>query len=176
MARLISYNHQTNDYRQCCHVENMAEHCRLGLFQDSDFVCLEVEHLFPSVGRARIKQTSVSHSSTESEVISLYAGLRMDEIPTLDQREVVIDVSHSSKNTHTHSHQAVGDRCRKGRRASTVKPGTRRNPEHKSSPKKSLQEAVTETLMNCQKWITLSQAQVLQRVMSATIFFVCSTS
>ena len=75
----------------------------MGLFQDSDFVCLEVEHLFPSVGRARSKQTSVSHSSTESEVISLYAGLRMDEIPTLDQREVVIDVLHSSKHTHTHT-------------------------------------------------------------------------
>ena len=30
------------------------------------------------------KQTSVSHSSTESEVISLDAGLRMDGIPALD--------------------------------------------------------------------------------------------
>ena len=24
--------------RQCCHVGNTAQHCRLGLFQDSDFV------------------------------------------------------------------------------------------------------------------------------------------
>ena len=30
------------------------------------------------------KQTSVSHSSTESEIISLDAGLRMDGIPALD--------------------------------------------------------------------------------------------
>ena len=30
------------------------------------------------------KQTSVSHSSTESEVVSLDAGLRMDGIPALD--------------------------------------------------------------------------------------------
>ena len=33
------------------------------------------------------KQTSVSHSSTESEVMSLDAGLRMDVILALDQWE-----------------------------------------------------------------------------------------
>ena len=35
-ARLISYIHHTNDHRQYCHVGNMAQHRRLGLFQDSD--------------------------------------------------------------------------------------------------------------------------------------------
>ena len=34
LARLISYIHHTHDYRQHCHV---AQHCRLELFQDSDF-------------------------------------------------------------------------------------------------------------------------------------------
>ena len=48
------------------------------------------------------KQTSVSHSSTESEIVSLDAGLRMDGIPVLDLWDVVIEVLHSSKNTHTH--------------------------------------------------------------------------
>ena len=37
LARLISYIHHTNDFRQYCHVGNTAQHCRLGLFQDSDF-------------------------------------------------------------------------------------------------------------------------------------------
>ena len=70
LARLISYIHHTNDYRQYCHVANTAQHCRLGLFQGSDFagdledskstsggvLCfLEVEHLFLSVGCARHK-------------------------------------------------------------------------------------------------------------------------
>ena len=36
-ARVISYIHHTSDNRQICHVENTAQHCRLGLFQDSDF-------------------------------------------------------------------------------------------------------------------------------------------
>ena len=36
LARLISYIHHTSEYRYC-HVGNTAQHCRLGLFQDSDF-------------------------------------------------------------------------------------------------------------------------------------------
>ena len=36
LARLISYTHCTSGYMQYCHVGNTA-HCRLGLFQDSDF-------------------------------------------------------------------------------------------------------------------------------------------
>ena len=36
-ARMISHTHHTSDYRQHCHVGNMAQRCRLGLFQDSDF-------------------------------------------------------------------------------------------------------------------------------------------
>ena len=37
LARWTSYVHHTNDHRQHCHVGNTAQHCRLGLFQDSDF-------------------------------------------------------------------------------------------------------------------------------------------
>ena len=37
LASLISYIHNTSDHRQCCHVRNTAQLCRLGLFQDSDF-------------------------------------------------------------------------------------------------------------------------------------------
>ena len=44
------------------------------------------------------KQTSVSHSCTEAEVIFLDAGLRMDGIPALDLRDSVIEVFHSSPN------------------------------------------------------------------------------
>ena len=37
LARLISYIHHTQDYRQCCHGGNAKQHCRLGLIQVSDF-------------------------------------------------------------------------------------------------------------------------------------------
>ena len=38
------------------------------------------------------KQTSVSHSSTEAEFVSLDAGLGMDGIPGLDPWDLVIEV------------------------------------------------------------------------------------
>ena len=44
------------------------------------------------------KQTSVSHSSTEAEVMSLDAGLCMDGIPALDLWDSVIEVFHSPPN------------------------------------------------------------------------------
>ena len=49
----------------------------------------------------------MSHSSTASAVISLDAGLRMDGIPALDLWDVVIEILHSSTNTH----EAVRDHC-----------------------------------------------------------------
>ena len=47
------------------------------------------------------KQTSVSHNSTESEIISLDAGLRMDGLPALDSWDVVMEVSRPSKRTES---------------------------------------------------------------------------
>ena len=44
------------------------------------------------------KQTSVSHSSTESEIISLDASLRMDGIPALDLWNLVVEVLDSSSD------------------------------------------------------------------------------
>ena len=60
------------------------------------YVSSEVEHSFPQVGCVR--NTSVSHSSTDSEVLSVDAGLRMDGIPALDVWDLVIEVLHSSLN------------------------------------------------------------------------------
>ena len=44
------------------------------------------------------KQTSVSHSSTESEIISLDASLRMDGIPALDLWDLIVTVLHGNTN------------------------------------------------------------------------------
>ena len=51
------------------------------------------------------KQTSVSHSSTEVEVTSLYAGSRMDGIPALDLWDLMVEV-HSMKHAKTNSNHA----------------------------------------------------------------------
>ena len=46
------------------------------------------------------KQTSVSHSSTESEIISLDAGLRLDGIPALDLWDLIVSVLGNTIQTH----------------------------------------------------------------------------
>ena len=113
LARLISYIHHTNEFRRYCHVGNTSQHCRLGLFQDSDFagdledsqspsggvLCTFGSRTFISISWMCKKQTSVTHSSTASEIISLDAGLRMDGLLALDLWDVVIEVLRSTNNT-----------------------------------------------------------------------------
>ena len=76
---------------------NTDKQCKLGLFQDSDFagdlevststsggtLCIFGSHTFVPISWMCKKQTSASHSSTESETISLDAGLRLDGNPSL---------------------------------------------------------------------------------------------
>ena len=47
-------------------------------------LCIFGSRTFVPISWTCMKQTSVSHCSTEAEIISLDAGLRMDGIPTLD--------------------------------------------------------------------------------------------
>ena len=46
------------------------------------------------------KQTSVSHSSTEAEIISLDAGLRLDGIPALDLWDLVVAILGNTNQSH----------------------------------------------------------------------------
>ena len=120
LSRLISYIHHPCEYKQSCYVGNTAKQCRVGLFQDSDFagdledskspsggtLCIFGSHTFVPISWMCNKQTSVSHSSTESEIISLDAGLRLDGIPALDLRVLIVAVLHG--NTYQSS-QERGD-------------------------------------------------------------------
>ena len=49
-------------------------------------------HTFVPVSWMCKKQTSKTHSSTESEIISLDAGLRLDGIPALDFWDLIVAV------------------------------------------------------------------------------------
>ena len=85
---------------------NTAKQCRLGLFQDSDFagdledskstsggrLCIFGSHTFVPISWMCQKQTSVSHSSTESEIISLDTGLKLDGIPARDLWDLIVSV------------------------------------------------------------------------------------
>ena len=96
---------------------NTAKQCRLGLFQDSDFagdlddskstsggtLCVFGSHTFVPISWMCKKQTAVSHSSTESEIISLDTRLRLDGLPALDRWDLIVSVfgniSHISDRT-----------------------------------------------------------------------------
>ena len=106
LNRLISYIHHTCEYKQYCYVGNTVKQCRLGLFQDSDFagdledskstsggtLCVFGSHTFVPISWMCKKQTSVSHSSTESEIISLDTGLRLDGLPALELWDLIVSV------------------------------------------------------------------------------------
>ena len=117
LNRLISKIHLTCEYKQYCYVGNTAKQCRLGLFQDSDFagdledskstsggtLCVFGSHTLVPISWMCKKQTSVSHSSTESEIISLDTGLRLDGLPALELWDLIVSVfgniSHVSDRT-----------------------------------------------------------------------------
>ena len=85
---------------------NTAKQCRLGLFQDSDFagdledskstsggtLCVFESPTFVPISSMCKKQTAVSRSSTESEIISLYTGLRLDGLPALELWDLIVSV------------------------------------------------------------------------------------
>ena len=122
LNRLISYIHHTCEYKQYCHVGNTAKQCRLGLFQDSDFagdledskstsggtLCVFGSHTFVPISWMCKKRTAVSHSSTESEIISLDTGLRLDGLPALELWDLIVSVLGNVSRVSDRSGQPDG--------------------------------------------------------------------
>ena len=129
-----------------------AKQCRLGLFEDSDFagdledskstsggtLCIFGSRTFVPTSWMCKKQTSASHCSTESEFISLVAGLRMDSIPALDLWDLVIEVLRSSKKTDQFG-ETRGETRSKG-----------------NTPTQRRRNTSTEMMLNYSMWVTLS--------------------
>ena len=127
LNRLISNIHHTCEYKQYCYVGNTAKQCRLGMFQDSDFagdledsksssggtLCVFGSRTIVPISWMCNKQTSVSHSSTDSETISLDAGLRSDGIPALDLWDLIVFVLGNTNQNHDRTGRPVV--CRESR-------------------------------------------------------------
>ena len=127
---------------------NTAKQCRLGLFQDSDFVgyledskstsggtlCIIGSHTFVPTSWMCKKQTSVSHSSTESEIISLDAGLRLDGLPGLELWDLIVSVLGNVSR--------VSDR--------SAKPESDEHKRHKSQKKTDVMEDIDSVPSNVQ--------------------------
>ena len=103
---LIFSIHHTNEYKHFVIWEALHSNAgRMGLFQDSDFagestsggaVCVFGSHTFVLISWTCKKQTSVSRSSTESEIISLGEGSRLDGNPALDLWHLIVAVLHGN--------------------------------------------------------------------------------
>ena len=128
LNRLISYIHHTCEYKQYCYVGNTAKQSRLELFQDSDFegdvedskstsggtLCVFGSHTFGPISWMCKKQTSVSHSSTESEITSLDAGLRLDGLPALELWDLIVSVfGNTTQTTERTVRPVITDRSQK---------------------------------------------------------------
>ena len=102
---------------------NTAKQCRLGLFQDSDFVgdledskstsggtlCIFGSHTFVPISWMCKKQTAVSHSSTESVIISLDTGLRLYGLPALELWDLIVSVLGNISRVSDRSGQPDND-------------------------------------------------------------------
>ena len=74
---------KTLTWREILKIRNplLEEHCAF----------LEVIHFVPISGKCK-KQTAVSHSSTESEIISLDTGLRLEGLRALELWDLIVSV------------------------------------------------------------------------------------
>ena len=131
LNRLISFIHHTCGYKQYCYyVGNTAKQSRLDCYKTlilREILRIQslhqVEHCifgsdtFVPISWMCKTQTSVSHSSTGSEIISLNAGLRLDGIPALDLWDLIVGFLH--ENTYQ-SNQAPGDLCTNQREVPAV--------------------------------------------------------
>ena len=102
---------------------NTAKQCRVGLLQDSDFagdledskstsggtLCVFGSHTFVPISWMCKKQTAVSHISTESEIIALDTGLRLDDLPALDLWDLVVSVLGNVSRVSDRSGQPDND-------------------------------------------------------------------
>ena len=91
-------------------------------------LCIFGSHTFVPISWMCKKQNSVSHSSTESEIISLDAGLRLDGMPTLDLWDLIVTVLHGNTNQRN---QERGNPCTNLVRAAPRKLPTRKKSHGK---------------------------------------------
>ena len=106
LDRLMRYIHHNSDLVLKCVVGDKVEDCSIALFCDASFagdltdskstsgayLAIFGPRTFVPITWFCKKQTAVSHSSTEAEVLSLDTSVRMEGLPTLELMEKIIEV------------------------------------------------------------------------------------
>ena len=122
---LISCIHHTNDFRHCCHAGRTAQHCGLGLFQDSDFAGelerrkINLRESFMYLWKPKIcpHQSDVQEANfclaQFCRVRNHFSGcwITHDGLPALDLWDIVIEVLRSTNNTVKPNHVSIRETC-----------------------------------------------------------------
>ena len=128
LRRLVCYMHFASHLELQCWVGDRPEDIQLALFADASFaswlgdskttsgavLCLMGPNTYVPISWVCKKQVSISNSSTESDLISLDAALRMEGIPALELWDTVIDVFCPLKPAETRIKHNIRpfERCR----------------------------------------------------------------
>ena len=119
LHRLISYLNSTQNFTQIAFVGDDFDDCHLALFADASFagdlqdskstsgcfLALVGPRTFVPISWFTKKQTVISHSSSEAEVVALDAALRVLGLPCLLLWELILDVFvPTSPNTVSYTH------------------------------------------------------------------------
>ena len=91
----------SNEGWDCFKTQILQEILRIQSLRQVEHCAFFGSHTFVPISWMCKKQTSVSHSSTEPEIISLDAGLRLDGIPALDLWDLIVAVLGSTNQNHT---------------------------------------------------------------------------
>ena len=111
LHRLVSYLHHSQDISLEAFVGNTAAELAILWFSDADFagdikdskstsgcyLALCGPHTFVPIAAMSKKQSVVSHSSTESEIVSLEQGMRSEALPLLTLWEYVVAMFKGDK-------------------------------------------------------------------------------
>ncbi len=105
LFRIIKYMNGTTQWRQIGFVGDSPDDVSLGLFSDADFagdkagqrstsgvfLALYGPHTFFPLSAQSKKQTAVSHSTVEAEIIAADHAIRMAGLPALPLWETILD-------------------------------------------------------------------------------------
>ena len=145
LIRLISYIHHTNNIVMwvilqnnadwdCFKILTLREILKIQNPLLEEYCAFFGSHTFVPISWMCKKQTSVSHSSTESEIISLDAGLRLDGLPALELWDLIVSVLENVSR--------VSDR--------SGKPESDDHKHHKSHNKIDVMKDIDAVLSNVQ--------------------------
>ena len=81
-----------NEVWDCFRTLTLREILKIQNPLDGGTLCVFGSHTFVPISWMCKKQTAVSHSSTESEIISLDTGLRLDGLPALELWDLIVSV------------------------------------------------------------------------------------